>query len=76
MNKEIFDKDYFIIIFSIILGFGLSVIFKIACNDRDCIILRAPNKNLIVGKTFKHNSKCYQYLPYNTVCNNNSIKSN
>ena len=76
MNKEIFDKDYFIIIFSIILGFGLSVIFKIACNDRDCIILRAPNKKLIVGKTFKHKSKCYQYLHYDSVCVNNTINSN
>ena len=73
MIEDIFKSRISIILISIILGLGLSCIFKIVCKERDCIILRAPDPKNIVGKTFKHESKCYQYLPYDTLCNKNAI---
>ena len=49
------------IIFSIIWGLGLASLFRKVCKGRNCITYRAPNPELINGKSFKFNNKCYTY---------------
>jgi hypothetical protein len=43
MIPKIFKNEYTKIIMGIIWGFGLSCIFRCACNGRKCIIYKAPN---------------------------------
>jgi hypothetical protein len=54
---------------SIILGLGISALFRKVCNDRDCIIVKGPPTSEIVGQVFEFDSKCYKYRVKNTSCN-------
>ena len=49
------------IIMSIILGFGLSSLFKMSCKDKNCFVHKSPDVNNIVGNTYSFNGKCYNY---------------
>lgn len=59
---------------SIIWGLGLSCLFYKICNDRDCLIFKAPNMNFIKDNTWKYNNKCYKFTTETTNCNSNPIK--
>lgn len=66
----------FVILISILWGFGLSCMFRQACIGRDCIIIKAPHPSKIDKKVFKApNSKCYIYIPESSMCNDNPIQS-
>lgn len=54
---------------SIILGLGISALFRKVCNDRDCIIVKGPSTSEILGHVFEFDSKCYKYRVKNTSCN-------
>ena len=56
---------------SIILGLGISALFRKVCKDRDCLIIRGPPTNEIVGNIYEFDSKCYKYRVKNTSCNKN-----
>ena len=56
------------IIISIILGLGLASLFKKVCQDNNCVIVKSPATNNIVGKIFKDDDKCYKYSPISTTC--------
>jgi len=62
------------ILISIIWGLGLACLFRKACKGRDCIVVKAPNPNYIKNNTFKHDDKCYQYIPQSTDCNDKPVK--
>ena len=66
--KRLLYSKYSNIIISIILGLGLSTLFRKACNSRNCLVFRAPPFDKIVGKTFKHDDKCYSYKPSTVTC--------
>ena len=58
---------------SIILGLGISALFRKVCNDRDCIIINGPPINQVVGNIYEFDDKCYKYRVKNTSC---KIRSN
>lgn len=47
-----------VIICSILLGLGLSSIFKMSCDSNNCIIMKAPDMS--DKKVLKYNNKCYE----------------
>ena len=56
--KKLLSSRTGVILFSIILGLGLSSLFKSCCDSGNCIVYKAPDfseKNII-----KYNSKCYE----------------
>ena len=55
-------------IISIILGLGISALFKKVCNERDFIIVKGPPTNEIVGNIYEFDSKCFKYRVKNTSC--------
>ena len=74
MKADFFKKRPFIIIISIIWGFGLACIFREACVRRDRIEIRALHPNKVIGKIFKDaNGNCYTYIPKSAVCNKNPL---
>jgi hypothetical protein len=74
MDSNFFKKKPFIIMISIIWGFGLACIFREAFVRRDRIEIRALHPNKVMGKIFKGgDGNCYTYVPKSAVCNNNPI---
>lgn len=57
------------IILSILLGLGLSTLFRKFCTDRNCMAFYCAPENQILGKTFQQDEKCFQYQPKSTACN-------
>ena len=58
-------------IISIILGLGISALFRKVCNERDCIIIKGPPTDQIVGNIYEFDSKCFKYRVKNTSCKKN-----
>jgi hypothetical protein len=46
---------------SVILGIGLSCLFRKLCKNGDCIIYKAPPSTDILGNIFEYNDKCYVF---------------
>jgi hypothetical protein len=59
------------VILSIILGIGLSTLFRKVCKDRNCIVFKAPSFNEVENKVFGFQNKCYKFKENATKCNPN-----
>ena len=59
------------ILMSIILGFGLSALFKFTCKGKNCIIYNAAPSEEIKDKIFTFNQKCYKFEETSAECDNN-----
>jgi hypothetical protein len=46
---------------SIILGFGLSSLFRKVCNERNCIVFHAPALDEVTKNTYSYGNKCYKF---------------
>ena len=55
-------------LFSILLGLGLSTVFRMSCKGKNCIAFNAPPVEEIKDKVFKYDNKCYKYEPTQTKC--------
>lgn len=55
-------------IISIILGLGISALFRKVCNERECLIIKGPPTNDIIGNIYEFDSKCFKYRVKNTSC--------
>lgn len=62
------------IIMSILIGLGLSALFRRACKGRNCIVRKAPNPADIKGKVFKFDDKCFTYDHESTKCDSNPVE--
>lgn len=67
--KRFANDDVGKTIISIILGLGLSALFRKVCSDRSCIIIQGPPVKEIENKIFSLDSKCYKYKSKSTSCN-------
>ena len=54
---------------SVLLGFGLATLFRKACNERNCIVFRAPPLDKISDKIFRYDGMCYKYKEQAQSCN-------
>jgi hypothetical protein len=71
MFKNIITKvntKYGKIIISILLGIGLSSIFRKTCESRNCLIFNAPSFDEVGKSVYKHNDKCYKYTEQSVMC--------
>jgi hypothetical protein len=49
------------ILLSILLGLGLSTIFKQSCSGQSCITYHGPILGQVEGKTYQYGERCYTY---------------
>ena len=65
------------IIISIILGLGISSLFRRVCKGRNCIILKGPSIKETRNSIYGIDGRCYKYIPYMVKCdkNNKNIKT-
>lgn len=59
------------ILMSILLGIGISSLFRKACKERNCLVFKAPAFDKIKDKTFKFDDKCYKYNENIKHCDKN-----
>ena len=72
MNKIFKNKNTKIIV-GLLWGFGIACIFRQACNGRNCIIYKAPNKTEVKNKIFSKDDKCYKYKSEETKCTDDAV---
>ena len=68
MIIKLLKNRAFQIIISILLGLGLSALFRRVCKDNNCIAFYAPPLEKFKEKIYKNNSKCVKYVPIATKC--------
>jgi hypothetical protein len=68
-------NKYSKIILGLLWGFGLSCIFRCACNGRKCIIYKAPKPADVKNKVYNYDEKCYKYETVSTDCNENPVEN-
>jgi hypothetical protein len=66
--QKIIQSNYGKWIISIILGFGLSTLFRKSCKDKECLQFKGPSMDKIKGNVYKHENKCYQFNPVSIEC--------
>jgi hypothetical protein len=71
MLKRIAKDDVGKVIISVILGLGISALFRKVCNDRDCIVIRGPPISEIEKKVYSFDGRCYKYKAQSTSCQKN-----
>jgi hypothetical protein len=59
------------ILMSVLLGIGISTLFRKACKDRNCLVFKAPQYEKIKDKIFKFDNKCYTYKENMKRCDKN-----
>ena len=60
IRRLIYNK-YSPYVIAIILGLGLSCMFRKVCKDRNCLVFKAPPLNKIKGKIYKYGGACYTF---------------
>lgn len=75
MLKNLLHTNIGKIILSILLGLGLSTIFRQVCNSRDCYKFIGPHHNALRDKIFASDTektKCYTLVEENIPCGSKS----
>lgn len=56
------------IVISIILGLGLAALFRRACKNNTCIVVKGPNTDDVQKFYYKVNNDCYKYEAVISEC--------
>jgi hypothetical protein len=67
INKWIHSETSKYII-SVILGLGLSTLFRKECIGESCIVFRSPPINELEKETYLYGKKCYTYKSNSALC--------
>tara|TARA_B100001093_G_C26754975_1_gene982936 strand:- start:768 stop:1019 length:252 start_codon:yes stop_codon:yes gene_type:complete len=67
--KSIINSERGKYVISILLGLGLASFFRKACQERNCLVFKAPPMHEIKNKIFGFNDKCYKYNINHAQCN-------
>jgi len=59
-------------IISILLGIGLSTIFRNACEQRKCIVFKAVDPGKIKDHIFKIDKNCFKFTHEQIKCSDNN----
>jgi len=68
--EKVLDDEWGSIIVSLILGFGLAAIFRKACKNNKCIVLRGPKPKEMKDDVYYWYDKCIKYEVIPTQCGN------
>ena len=58
------------IIISIILGLGLAIFFRKACNGKNCYNFLAPNMKTVKNNIYEYDGKYFKFEPHAKKCDN------
>jgi hypothetical protein len=66
--ERILDDPIGKIVFSILLGLGLASLFRRACKDKQCVIIKGPSVKEMDKYYYKIDDDCFKYTPVATSC--------
>jgi len=66
--RKIMQSHYGRMIIAVILGFGLSTLFRKSCQEKKCLQFKGPSLQEIEEQTYAYKDKCYQFKPNNIKC--------
>ena len=69
--KRLLNTKVGITFISIMLGLGLAVLFRSACNGKDCLNFKGPKFSDINGKIYQFGDSCYKYNTVSGKCDSN-----
>jgi len=69
--KKYMQSDYGKTIISVILGIGLSTLFRKSCGDKKCMKFEGPSAETIKEKVYNFDDECYRFKPNPVKCNSN-----
>jgi hypothetical protein len=69
------ENEEGIIIISVILGFGLATLFRKACKDKGCYVIKGPKMSDVQPYYFKVDERCYKYSPVVVPCDKQKNKN-
>ena len=61
------------VIFGIIMGLGLSSLFRKTCHGRNCMVFKAPDMEETKKMTFKYDGKCFAYNVNSAKCDDSRV---
>ena len=61
------------VIIGIIMGLGLSSLFRKTCHGRNCMVFKAPDMEETRKFTFKYDGKCFDYKIGSTKCDDSRV---
>lgn len=56
------------VLVSIILGLGLASLFRRVCNERNCLVFKAPSFDEVTKNTYTYGDKCYTFKAKTEKC--------
>ncbi len=56
------------IVISMLLGLGLASLFRRVCNDRNCLVFKAPSIEEVTTNIYAYGDKCYNFKPHSVKC--------
>lgn len=71
--RDLFKDKKFNIIFSIILGLFLAVLFKPVCRGNKCLNYKTPPIHEITEGAYKIGDKCYKFTAVDATCPANGV---
>jgi hypothetical protein len=69
--RNFIHSDFGKYFMSVILGIGISCLFRKVCNDRNCLVFYAAPFDKIKDQIFKYNDKCYTFEENTSSCDKN-----
>lgn len=60
---KFFSTPFGSALLSIVLGLGLAALFRQACNDKRCIIIKGPPIEETANFYYKIHDNCFKYRP-------------
>ena len=69
--RRLIYSDFGKYIISILLGLGLSSIFRKTCTDRKCLVFKSAPMGEIKSKIFAFNDKCFKFSEKAVSCDPN-----
>jgi len=67
--RAFLKSKYGKLILAVILGFGLSTLFRKTCKDKKCMKFKGPSLKEIEEKTYQYDKQCYKFEPRSVKCN-------
>lgn len=66
--QKFIQSDYGKMVISIILGFGLSTLFRKTCSDKECLKFVGPALKHLKGQVYTYDDKCYKFNSKSVDC--------
>jgi hypothetical protein len=66
--RKFIQSHYGRMIIAVILGFGLSTLFRKSCQEKKCLHFKGPSLQEIEEQTYSYKDKCYQFKPNHIKC--------